>query len=311
VAESKLKTANDISTTEYNTMAAGFAEMYTDLKNAPMEALKMQALEAEALKAQAEAVTATVKQNGQIDFITEGNKLEGYTWDVNHMVAPGSMDLVEEVKKFYNNQGSTGVHVQTIIDTYIKGVQNYLSATEQKDDNTGKGITAEKKLENAKDSIRQLSNLANFFQSEDSKGFFGSNEEQTAAVTNALAAVTGAKQSLAGIMASRITTSGSVPKIMETVQELAPGGSWYTLGMGHGTPPTEDQFVNNMASATGNTLDESIARAIYAVYQRFVADSENQTTASEEFVKELSQMTPAQFAQAIGNLYAQNYNPFG
>jgi len=310
IAEKKLESANAISTDEWKTMAAGFAEMYTDLKNAPAEARAAQLEEAQILKAQAEVIGSGTKQLSQKSFIEQGNLLEGYTWDTAHMVTPGSVDLVEEVKRFYTDPNNKDVDVQTVIGTYIKGVQNYLSASEQKDATTGKGITSESKLENAKDSIKQLSNLANFFQSDDSNPFFSSNEERTAAVTNALASVTGAKQSLAGIMASRITNSGNVPKIMETVQELAPGGPWYTLGMGHGTSPNVDQFVNKMASATGNTLDESIARAIYAVYQRFVVDSNNDPNAAEELVKELAQKTPAQFAQFIGNLYAENYNPF-
>ena len=85
------------------------------------------------------------------------------------------------------------------------------------------------------------------------------------------------------------------------------------LGIGKGTPPTLDKFIEIVTDETGDPLDESIARAIYAIFQRYLNDSGNTTksptwaveamlnnTSSPEGGTRLNPKTPTEFASFLG-----------
>ena len=305
----------DIQTGEadYKLQASALADMYTAVEQAPTLALQKQLLEAQVLTAQTQFVTDNLKKESQKSFIEQGNLLEGYIWNADHTVIP-KIDLVEEVRRYKDDPNNVDVTENTITDVYLKGVQNYMYAPEDKDAQTGKGITAESKMEVAKDAVKQLTNLSAYYQD------IGDSNSAISALT----AATDSKRYLSDIVSSNIVRSGNVPKIMEAVKSIDRGSPWYTFGQGRRAPLTQDAFTKNLANATGNALDESIAGAIYAVFQFASNNGENNkagvdaffypTKSTENWTNEApydtsSPFTEEQFAQNIANIYAAQYKP--
>jgi hypothetical protein len=163
---------------------------------------------------------------------------------------------------------------------------------------TNPGLSSADQQAVAEEAIKQFANLAIEGSQNPNTVILG----QTSA--NQIA------QTLASKVGRTISVKGVAPQLMEAVKSLAPT-SWF----GAKDSPTEGQFVKNVIDQTEDPLDESIARAIYAVFQRYVADGGSPASAVNSFLFPTSSTsdrsapsayTPEQFAQNIGTIYASS-----
>ena len=315
LAEASLASKNAITQDEYNMRAAALNDMYTSLKNAPMEVDQARILHAQAKQAEALAAMDAADKIKNMGLIEAAGKLKSFVWDGKYVLP--NVDLMKTIRDFPE------ISSQNIIDTYMLGVNNYMSASIEKDEVTGTGITAEKKNDTARMAIKQLAYLANANAPDPKTGVGG----DPVAYNGAKAAAYDVADYLAISQAKKIEDDGKALQLMEAVRGLAPKGIWG----GAKTPPTLDQFIKNLTEKTGNPLDESIARAIYAVFQSIVngspagkaeaipadtpANAMNAflypSSSTENWTEEMpynmnTPYTAKEFAKIIGELYAMN-----
>ena len=284
----------------YDKMSAALSDMYTTVQDAPNREAQARYMEAQIAAALGTTVSNATKAAEQTSFLTQSKKLEGYVWDSKHYVIPGT-DLMQEVQRFIND--GSGITTQNVIDTYLKGVQNYLSAQTDKDAFTGEGITVSKKNDVAKEAIQQLAYLMNAYAP--NPDGTGGDPGGYLSAKNAMDDV---GEYISNSTASLISSKSE--QLMDAIKKLAPSGF---LGIGKGTPPTLDKFIEIVTDETGDPLDESIARAIYAIFQRYLNDSGNTTksptwaveamlnnTSSPEGGTRLNPKTPTEFASFLG-----------
>ena len=290
---------------DYNTMSAALADMWTTIDGTPAKALQTELLQAQIYKAYADAAADSTTLNAKNGLIEWGSKLKGLVVDGDNYVLPG-IDLTQKMGQLPE------VPVQVIFDSYTNGVQNYLNAPENKDEFDGKGITPARKQKVAEDAIQQLVYVA-AANASDPTGKGGRPETYKAAYIAAqdVASYVGDQ------MATKAVASGQVPQIMEAVNTLAPKG-WFG---GAKAPPSEEQFIATVAGEgeEKDSLQESIARAIYAVFLRMQAEGSSPEAIKNGLLYPSSStdvwtdtspfdfsrpFTPEEFAQNIGNLYA-------
>jgi hypothetical protein len=175
-------------------------------------------------------------------------------------------------------------------------VNNYLNAPTMPKTTTNPGLSFSDKMKVAEDAIKQFAQFAIAGAENPNSVVLGESSAQD--IANKLASQIG----------YNISSSGKAPQFMAAVETLA------TKGLFGGTKatPTVDQFVKTVTQKTGDPLDESMARAIYAVFQRFVVDG----GAPQEAVNKLlystdgkTPLTPDEFSQNLGIIYASDiYN---
>jgi hypothetical protein len=304
--ESDLKNNNAITEEQYKMYSAALADMYTAVEQAPLKALQKQSLEQEMIDAHTKVVTDNLKANQQAGYIEQYQKLKGHIIDNNNMVMPG-VNLADTINKWIGTPEFPGIDTSissaNIIQAYTVGVSNYLSAPDQDGTATNPKIDFESKKRVAEEAIRQFSNL--------SLGGGAANNPNT--VMLGLNSANDIAERLAEQVGSNITKQA--PQIIEAVQTLAPRG-WFG---GPKAAPSEQDFLKTVAKTTGDSLDESISRAIYAVYLRYVQDEGNTpdsptnavhallypTSSTTDRANQVA-FTPDQFARNVGSMYASN-----
>lgn len=296
--ENDLKGQNAITEEQYKMYSAALADMYTAVEQAPLKALQKQAMEQEMIDAHTKVVTDNAKALAQGGYIEQYQKLKGHVVDNNNMVMPGT-NLVDTIQKFAVLDPS--ISPANIIQAYTAGVSNYLSAPITPGTDANPGITFEGKKKIAEEAIRQFANLS----------LTGANNPNTVMLGQSSASEIADR--LAEQVGSNISSKS--PQIIEAVQTLAPRG-WFG---GPKAAPSEQEFLKTVATKTDNSLDESIARAIYAVYLRYIQDEGNTPDSPTNAVHALLYptsstsdranpvaFTPDQFARNIGSMYASN-----
>jgi hypothetical protein len=293
-------------TVDYNNMATALSDLYTSLQDAPTRALNTQYLEAQILGANAKAAADAAKAVDQSSWLTQYETLKKADFvDSNGLVKPGT-DLIQSITQYAIDNPE--ITPQNIIRTYVQGVNSYLNSTEDKNATTDKGITPDSKVRMAKEAIAQLKMLE------------AASVDNPTTADSARSAAEDVAQYIAEKQSESIVANGSAPKMMEAIKTLGPEG-WF----GNKKPPTEAQFIKTFTEKTGNPLDESLAKAIYATFLRFVKDAGDTTNSAVEAKNTFlypsytttgwtggtpfdlkNPFTPEQFAQLIANIYAES-----
>lgn len=297
--KTELENANEITKGQYQLYASALADMYTAVQDAPTREQQKRLIEAQIMSAYGQSAADVAKKSAQEGLIEQGKKLEGYVWDNKHMVIPG-IDLVKTINDF--SVQDPEIKPVNIVQAYSLGVENYLNAPEEKDAVTGTGVTFAGKQKVAEDAIRNFANYAMAGADNPSSVDLG----QTSAINIA--------QKFAIQVGNEINNSGKAQSLIDAVKTLAPRG-WF----GPKTPPAEEQFVKTVTDKTQDPMDEAIARAIYAIFQRYVSDNGGTVDSATEAVNALLYptsstsdranavpLTPSQFAQNIGTVYASS-----
>ena len=212
---------------------------------------------------------------------------------------------MDQVTKFADLDPS--IPASSIVEVYTRGVANYLNSPEREGTATNSKIDLESKKRVAEDAIRQFANLSATWAQDPNTVL---NSKQAA-------------DSISAILAEQIGSSVQprAQQIMAAVETLAPRG-WFG---GPKAAPSEQEFLKTVEKNTGSTLDESIARAIYAVYLRAIHDQGNTPDSPTDAVHSLlypssttldwnnsgpfdlsKPFTPDQFARNVGSIYASN-----
>ena len=251
-AEAEVTSQNIITTGEYENMLAGFKDMYTELKEAPVLALQEEALRIANYDALKEAGDNATGLSEGIDQIDQGNKLKGYIWDSDGKPLPG-VDLVKEIGRINNDPNNTEISATGIIDTYLRSIDNYLYAKNDDETAEGSGISNADKIEMAEGAISQLDKLEVYYMAQ--------NDEAGAGAAQI------AREEVMSKLGRQITTqviaSGKIPEIKKTIEDSFDLHKWFGRKK---DAPTEEDFVKDMKDNTEGTLDESISKAIYAVW---------------------------------------------
>jgi hypothetical protein len=287
--KNELENVQSINTGTYQTYAAALADMYTAVEGAPLKEQQRRLYEAQILGANAQAAADAAKSGSQSDLITQGNKLEGYVWTTDHMPMPG-LDLVKTINDFADDPA---ISEANIVQTYSMAVNNYLNAPTMPKTTTNPGLSFSDKMKVAEDAIRQFVQFVIARAENPSSVVLGESSAQD--IVNKLASQIG----------YNISSPGKAPQFMAAVETLATKG----LFGGIKATPTVDQFVKTVTQKTGDPLDESMARVIYAVFQRFVADGGAPQEAVNDLLYSEDGKTPLstdQFSQNLGTIYAAN-----
>ena len=294
-AEASLASKNAITQDEYNMRAAALNDMYTTLKNAPTEVYQMRILKSQAIQAEALAALDPAKKGVQTDFITQGDKLENYIWDSKHLAIPG-IDLVDQINTL--GQLAPDYLAANIYTAYKQGVYNYLNAPNEKDETTGTGITDVTKDKMAAEAIRNFARVS----------IYGAQTGDANAVELGALHAAGVGKIYADRIASKI--EGKSLQLMEAVKELSPKG-WFG---GAKTPPTLERFTEIVKDKTGgDSLSDSIAKAVYSMFLRFstvdggtpvaAVDSLLYSGNSTEERAAHQLLSSQEFAQNLGQIY--------
>ncbi len=272
----ELTNANAITEKQYTDMMNKFADEYTALKNAPAEEAQLAMLQAQAGAAGDPVKNLTdAERMSHMELIAK-NMLYAGAGGVKYV--QNGFNLVQASEAAYAN----GLTPGEILDTYRTGIKNYLNAPEDKDENTGDGITSSTKVSKARDAIKQLNNLAAAYS------------EGDPATAESIYAYAGEIQSkLDSMTTSSLQSSGTMPKVIEAIQSIDQGRNWWTLGISKDAPLPESDFVKKITALGGN-LNESMAKAIYAVfikYYNYEVQSGRKDTAVTEALKQLLTMT--------------------
>jgi hypothetical protein len=272
----ELTNANAITEKQYTDMMNKFADEYTALKNAPTEALQLAGL-----NAQVNAAGDPIKN------LTDAERMSHMELISKNMLYTGAGG-VKYVQNGFNlaqateSSAANGITPGEILDTFRAGIKNYLNAPLDKDENTGDGITDSTKISKAKDAISQLNNLA---------AAYSQNDPATAESIYAYAGEIQSK--LESMTSGNLQASGNMPKVVEAIKSIDRGRNWWTLGITKDAPLSESDFVKKITSLGGN-LNESMAKAIYAVFMRYYTsevDAGRSDTAVSEALKQLLTMT--------------------
>jgi len=252
-ATALLTSQNAITTEEYKLQLASFESMYNELKAAPAEQMQLDILTLQRDKALKEAAADPLTLADQTSYIDQNAKLKGVIVDKDNVAIPGT-DLVQEITTIANDPGNKDITPTGVMLSYIKGVQNYINQPNDNGTSTGNGVTDAKKVSMAKEGIQQLTNLASAFTEA------GDNISADAARKAAIQA----RGYLGNAVSSQLLSAKSIPKLTEQIKLLSPGTGFF--GIGARKTPSEETFVKNVSNALGNTIDESISKAIYAAY---------------------------------------------
>jgi hypothetical protein len=275
--------------------ASALADMYTAVDGAPLKAVQLAAYNQQILDAHATAVSDAAKKNAQFGYLEQYGKLKGHIVDGDGLAIPGT-DLVKQIQDLAVLDPS--IEAANIIQTYTEGVSRYMNAPTTKGTATNPGLTSSDQRSLGEEAIKQFAHLA----------IAGADNPNTVVLGQ-----TSAEQiarNLASSVGGSLVAKGIAPQLMEAVKTLAPSG-WF----GNKASPTADQFVKTVTDQTKDPLDESIARAIYATFQRFVADGGSPASAVNAFLYPQSSTsdrsapvayTADQFAQNVGTIYASN-----
>lgn len=294
--ENDLKNSSAITESQYNMYTTALSDMYTAVDGAPLQQAQLDVMAAQIAGTAAQQVTDATKLSEQTGFIAQGNKLEGYVWDKNHLATLGT-DLVKQIQDF--SALDPTISPANIIQVYTQGVLNYMSAADEKSGVTGTGVTSAGKTQMGEQAITQFANLA----------IAGADNANT--VLLAQTSADQVAQKLANHIGGQISaTTGKAEALMGAVKTLSPTG-WFASK----EPPSEEKFVKTVTEATKNPLDESIARAVYAVFQRYIQDGGTASGAVNALLYSTSStsdrsnpvaLTADEFAQNIGTIYASN-----
>lgn len=327
----EIATRLPLTSARYERQYNALSGMYTELKNKEVEALQLEALKNQATAANSTSATDTLAFaskygfTAQFDDIKKGSGLI----DTDGYVTPGQYsEPLSLYQKMLEMKGTDPqFFTQNKIQAYLTGVSNYLNPNLSQDEKTKRGITAEKQEQVAKEAIIQLTSIANLAHPKDTSNL--SPQEQELAQENiqlaALILGTGEKSpgSILGgggkldeMMAkyANIISSNFSPRAgkgLEAMNNLSP--KW--LGFINRSVPSEQDFVDSFTEATGDTRDESIARALYTNF-KLLLDA-NPGATPEQVVKGMTykdsstqdranpvQYTPIEFANYAGNLTA-------
>lgn len=292
--QNELTNANKVTESEYNMYMQALSDMYTAIEGAPLKAQQARLYEEQILQAHATAITDPIKNSAQTGIITQSKNIEGYWgWDGTKTITE-TPDLVKTI----NDLASLDPSIQpvNIIQTFANDVLKYAS---QPDDptpgnGTGTGITLDTKKKVLEGAITHFSHLA---QS-------GSDNANTVLLGQQYA--NDMAKRLASIIGSQVESRSD--SLIEAVKTLAPQG-WFAAK----ASPTLDKFIETVKTKTNNGIDESIAAAIYAVFQRYVADGGTPAGAVNAMLYNTSStstktipFTAQEFAYNIGSIYASN-----
>ena len=273
-----LANANTITENQYNLTLQKFTDEYTALKNAPVEAYNEAILKAQATAA-GDPMSAIEKKN----ILDQGKALEGVIWTAGKRYVMPGVNLAETVNQIMSDP-TTGVEPATVVASFKQGIYNYLEAPLDKDGQTGDGVTSASKINMAKYGVKELNSLATLYQS------MGYNTEAKQLLDYA----DELNNYTVNLEQSKYESTGQMSNVINAIKNIDQGRNWYTLGIAKDAPLSEADFIKDFSSKTGNTLDESIAKAIYAVYQRYYNDevsSGRKDTATQEAIKQLLTMT--------------------
>jgi len=288
--ETDLKNANSITAGQYNLYASALADMYTAVDGAPLKSLQMETYKQQMLDAHTTAIADAVKKTSQGGYLEQYAKLKGHIITNEGMAIPG-LDLVKQIQDLGVLDSS--ISPENIIQAYTEGVNRYMNTPAD-----GKDITSDGQKKLAEEAIKQFAQLT----------IAGADNPNTVILGQTSA--NDIAQRLATHMGNSIVGKGTAPQMMEAVKTLAPSG-WFSSK----TSPTVDDFVKTVTSKTKDPLDESLARAIYAVFSRYVEDGGSPASAVNAFLYPTSStsdrtnpqaLTPEEFARNIGTIYASD-----
>lgn len=304
----------------YDKMSAALSDMYTEVQNAPVREQTSRAMEAQIKATLGGIASDSAKLTSQQEFTPQYQELKKVDFVDSNGLAKLGTDLVNYV--YESMQLNPSILPVNIIHTYTKGVNDYLAAGEEKSDTTGTTVTSAGKFQMVKEAIKNFANFYNVSSDSNSEVY---NPNTALLSMDSLDKFT---NKLASMYAENVKEDKALA-IMEAIKSLAPSGF---LGIGKGTPATQEEFVENVIDETGDPLDESIAKAIYAVYLRYVEGSKatkdtpaiptmSPTEAKNALLYPTSSssdwtdtseynpntpLTPAQFAINLGNIYASD-----
>ena len=287
----------NIKTSEYTTYMAALTDMYTTAKNAPTEALQLDYLKKQVTGAATLTPSDLLKQG----FINQNKELAGIINDKNNLARQG-VDLMERVQML--GQLDPSYTSANIFQTYVDGVNNYLNATpDAKGGVADRGVTEDGKKKIADEAIRNFAHVAIAASQS------GDNQALVLATNHAYSV----GQHVAKSMGDSIEGSRAVPALKKSIERLAPKSIFGSPK----TPPSEAEFLKMVAEDTAGAIDESLAKSIYATFDRYRRDDGNKTTSALDAVHAMlyntgstsdrSKQTPftdSEFASAIGNFYA-------
>ena len=299
-------------TADYERTSEALEGMYTALKEAPEAALRMRLMEAQVIKAEYENAQAPFAKDEALSFPAQQKLIQsmGIIVDKDGYSVPDA-DVSKFIMDNVNDPNST-ILPDMALNVYLESVKKTLSA--QETENTGPGIVISKEYKEkvAKNAIEQLAAINKSVEGNDEyASLFNSTNDAMMDVANAY-----------GYIYSKNITEDESQKLMDAVETLAPGGGWWRFGTGYGTPPSEEEFVKTVQNKVGETLDDSIAKAIYAVFKAYVADDGGKVTSPEEAVKtflyplssttnradtNLEKLTPSEFAVRLGSIIADGF----
>ena len=301
IAESELTSTNEMTREKYNLYSQSLTELYQAVQDAPVRALQLQALQNQALGAAGTGATDQAAFDDKVGYFKQLKKLEDAHFVDKDGRAVLGTNLVDQIAR--TMQGDPSIEQTHMIRAYEEGVLRYLSTPPEKDSLTGTGVTNEGKRQIAEEAIRNFAQLA-------AVGIQSGND---AAVNQGVQSAISIGSTLSNNVGQNIVSVA--PQIMEAVKTLAPGG-WF-FGMGTGQSPSLEQFVATVKKSTGdNSLSDSIARAVYAVFLRYsqepgstpkgaVTAMLNNVVGTSDRAA-MTPYTPQEFANIIGRMYAED-----
>ena len=298
LAETELTSANEMTREKYTMYSQSLTELFQAVQDAPTKALQLKALQNQVYSAAGTGATDQAAFDAKQGYFKQRDLMKGSIIDSNLLAIPGT-NLVDQIGRI--SWGDPSIMQDNVLRAYEEGVGKFM--WEPNDDKTG--ITPESKRKMAEEGIRNFAQVA-------ATGMQSGND---AAVTQGLAFAMSVGDNYAKNVSQNLVSVA--PQIMESVKTLAPGGSWYTFGLSKKQPPTLEQFVNTVQSNTGgNALSESIAKAVYAVYLRYmnepgstpegaVTTMLNKTSSTSDRAG-LTPYTPEEFSNVLGRMYVEN-----
>lgn len=282
--QKELETSNTITKDQYNLYMSALADMYTSVEGAPMKAAQLRLYEAQALSAEAQAAADSGKLAGQVSYLEDYPNIKKLDLLTNDGLAKIGTDLVAELGSL--SQLAPEINGINVVKAYEQGVLSYLNSANEKNPTTGTGVDYAGKVKIAGEAIRNFANMSTAFA------------DNSTMVNYASAAAENVAASIGKQVAEKI--EGSSDKIQSSIKSLSSKGLF-----GYKKSPTQDEFVKSITADTGNAIDASMAAAIYAVFQRYVADGGT----AEEWVNEKLNpngypITPVQLSYDVGNMYA-------
>lgn len=299
--KTKLTNYTAVRTSDYTTWMAALSGMYTEAKNAPTEALQYDYLKKQVLSASTLSPSDALKTG----YIKQSDELKGYLTDKNGLAVKGT-NLMQKIQTLVGDAQNPGLDptykTANIFQAYVDGVNRYLNADNEKDATTGTGVTSAGKKAIAEEAMRNFAQVAiNASQAGD---------DQTMLLAAKHAYNVGNEYSKQ--MATTVSPYASILK--QDIAQLAPK-AWITGNPK--TPLSEAEFLSLVKKDTQGALDDSIAKAIYATFNRYRIDDGNKTTSGLDAVHAMLYsisntsnrsndvaFTDDEFAKNIGNLYS-------